>query len=116
MPLFTQGRLIDYGPRTGDDVFAEASSGDESEVEITGLDDSRLILDKTHAEGKGGPRMQQVVDEILDTSMIYTTVSQRLIFRILWSQAQQITSEWRVWSLVRTQSVFSKGFWLGCRA
>lgn len=32
---------MDYGPKTGDEVFAEASSGDESEVEITGLDDSR---------------------------------------------------------------------------
>jgi hypothetical protein len=40
----------------------EASSGDESEVEITGLDEQKLVMDKTQAEGKGGPRMQQVVD------------------------------------------------------
>ena len=40
-------------------------------------------MDKTYAEGKGGPRMQHVIDEILDSSTIYSTVSIGLIFRIL---------------------------------
>lgn len=57
---------MDYGPKVGDDKLHWASSGDESEVEITGMDDHKLIMEKTAGEGKGGPRIHNVVQEILD--------------------------------------------------
>lgn len=37
VPLFKQNRPVDYGPKVGDDKIQWASSGDESEVEITGI-------------------------------------------------------------------------------
>lgn len=75
--VFSQGKLVDYGPKlVGEVLIQEPSSGEESEVEITNLfEDNRLISDKTLAEGKAGPRVHHVVQEILDLNWIYPTVS-----------------------------------------
>lgn len=77
VPLFQQNRPVDYGPKVGENnnLLQWASSGDESEVEITGMNDQRQIMDKTAAEGKGGPRIHQVVSEIIDPNWIFHTVS-----------------------------------------
>jgi len=71
VPLFNQNRQVDYGPKVGDNKLQWASSDDESEVEITGMDDPKLIMEKTSAESKGGPRIHNVVQEILDQNWIY---------------------------------------------
>jgi hypothetical protein len=39
------------------------------------MEDQRQIMDKTAAEGKGGPRIHNVVSEIIDQNWIYQTVS-----------------------------------------
>ena len=75
VPLFQQNRPVDDGPQVGADRLQWASSGDESEVDITGMEDQRQIMDKTAAEGKGGPRIHNVVSEIIDQNWIYQTVS-----------------------------------------
>ena len=63
--------MLEYGPKSIESNFVQdASSGDESEVETTGLNDERITVD-----GKYGPRLSHVVEEILELNWIYLSVS-----------------------------------------
>ena len=76
IPTFSGGKLLEFWPKLFGEPTEICSSGEESEVEITMLQGQKLnIRDKMTHEGKIGPRMQQVVDEILDMNWIYETVS-----------------------------------------
>jgi hypothetical protein len=77
VPVFLQGKKLPLGPPTAELLAEQASSCEESEVEITDLliSDSKTIQDRTIADSKGGPRMKHVVDQIVDFQFLKTTVS-----------------------------------------
>jgi hypothetical protein len=73
--MFNQGKNFPYGPPSAETIIEPASSGEESEVETTDLSagDNRLLLQKTIIEGKGGPRMKHIVDQIIDVQFLKST-------------------------------------------
>lgn len=76
MPMFCSGKLLEFWPKLFGKLTDDCSSGEESEVEITTLQGQKLnIKEKMVHEGKIGPRLNDVVDEILDMNWIYDTVS-----------------------------------------
>ncbi len=66
--MLNQGKNFPYGPPSAETIIEPASSGEESEVETTDLlpGDTKLLFQKTIIEGKGGPRMKHIVEQIID--------------------------------------------------
>lgn len=63
MQVFTHGQGLKFGWPTAKALTDSLSSGEESEVDVTELqtNEARAISLKTSLEGKGGPRIDEVV-------------------------------------------------------
>ena len=68
IPVFTHGAKLSIGPLSAPVLPELESEGEESDVEITELvqTDPKAILHKTLADGKGGPRIRTIVDQIIE--------------------------------------------------
>jgi hypothetical protein len=65
------------GPLTGQYIAEAASSGCESEVDITDIlgGEPLAIRQSMMVSNKGGPRIRHVIDQIIDIKHLKTTVS-----------------------------------------
>lgn len=91
---FNGGKYLEFGANQLAELYENHSSNEDSEVEITNVPSSKLIRKKMIDEGKIGPRIKDVVEEILDLNWMFESVSQQSLckrFRINQSKIQLTT-------------------------
>jgi hypothetical protein len=80
---FNGGNYLEFGANQLAELYENYSSYEDSEVDITNIPSSKLIRKKMIDEGKIGPRIKDVVEEILDLNWMFETVSQQFLCKLL---------------------------------